>query len=158
MPGGRIFRGGARKSLPTRPSHAPAGRQCAAYSAAHPRSPSPSRCPTSFSSSACLAAGVPPLPPLPSPCDVCPPLPPVPFSPFSRPSPSPSVPLLQALRASGVSRSPASLLHRPCFRHSSSPHTFFGDPAPFAPTLCRAFSPAVRDFYRRFRALPSTVD
>ncbi len=48
MPGGRIFRGGARKSLPTRPSHAPAGRQCAAYSAAHPRSPSPSRCPTSL--------------------------------------------------------------------------------------------------------------
>lgn len=37
MPGGRIFRGGARKSLPTRPSHAPAGRQ---YSALF-RRPSP---------------------------------------------------------------------------------------------------------------------
>lgn len=37
MRGGRIFRGGARKSLPTRPSHAPAGRQ---YSALF-RRPSP---------------------------------------------------------------------------------------------------------------------
>lgn len=45
MPGGRIFRGGARKSLPTLSSHAPAGRQCAAYSAAHPPCPSPFRCP-----------------------------------------------------------------------------------------------------------------